>query len=123
MTALTLVIFGAVIALGRLAPRFWCRYLCPLGALLSLVSPLGLFRRRVSAECNRCMACQKACPMGAIAGRPARHPCAGMHPVPEVRRGLPAEGDLLSRLPSRDGRVFPLRSLAPGGSSPRWAGG
>ena len=50
--------------MSRLAPRFWCRYLCPLGALLSLVSPLGLFRRRVSEECNRCMACQKALPHG-----------------------------------------------------------
>jgi MauM/NapG family ferredoxin protein len=70
MTALTLLIFGGLIALSRLAPRFWCRYLCPLGALLSLVSPLGLFRRRVSEECNQCMACQQACPMGAIAEDP-----------------------------------------------------
>ena len=31
MMAVTLMIFGAVIALNRLAPRFWCRYLCPLG--------------------------------------------------------------------------------------------
>ena len=66
MTAVTLMIFGAVIALNRLAPRFWCRYLCPLGALLSLISPLGVFRRRVSSECNRCMVCRKSCPMGAI---------------------------------------------------------
>jgi ferredoxin-type protein NapF len=70
MAALTLLIFGAVIALNRLAPRFWCRYLCPLGALLSLIAPLGLFRRRVSPECNRCMVCRKQCPMGAIAEDP-----------------------------------------------------
>jgi len=70
MTVLTLVIFGAVIALGRLAPRFWCRYLCPLGALLSLISPLGVFRRRVSEACNQCMACRKGCPMGAIGEDP-----------------------------------------------------
>ncbi len=70
MTAVTLMIFGAVIGLNRLAPRFWCRYLCPLGALLSLISPLGLFRRRVSAECNQCTACQRQCPMGAIGEDP-----------------------------------------------------
>jgi ferredoxin-type protein NapF len=70
MTVLTLAIFGAVIALGRLAPRFWCRYLCPLGALLSLISPLGVFRRRVGEACNRCMACRKGCPMGAIGEDP-----------------------------------------------------
>ena len=66
MSAITLLIFGGIIALNRLVPRFWCRYLCPLGALLSLISPLGLFKRRVNEECNECMKCQKTCPMGAI---------------------------------------------------------
>jgi MauM/NapG family ferredoxin protein len=66
MSAITLLIFGGIIALNRLIPRFWCRYLCPLGALLSLISPLGLFKRRVNEACNECMKCQKTCPMGAI---------------------------------------------------------
>ena len=61
----TFLIFAGIIALGRLAPRFWCRYLCPLGALLSLVSPLGRVRRTVGPECPACGACQKTCPMGA----------------------------------------------------------
>jgi len=65
MSLVTFLIFGAIVALGRLAPRFWCRYLCPLGALLSLVSPLGRLRRKVGPECPACGACQVACPMGA----------------------------------------------------------
>jgi polyferredoxin len=67
MSAITLLIFGGLIALNRLAPRFWCRYLCPLGALLSLISPLGVFKRRVNQDCNECLICQKTCSMGAIA--------------------------------------------------------
>ena len=70
MTAITLLIFGGIIALNRLVPRFWCRYLCPLGALLSLISPLGLFKRRVNEDCNECLKCQKTCPMGAVGEDP-----------------------------------------------------
>jgi len=70
MTAITLLVFGGILFLNRLVPRFWCRYLCPLGALLSLISPLGLFKRRVSEDCNECLRCQKACPMGAVAEDP-----------------------------------------------------
>jgi len=66
MSAITLFIFGGIVLLNRLVPRFWCRYLCPLGAFLSLLSPLGLFKRRVSEDCNECLKCQKNCPMGAI---------------------------------------------------------
>jgi polyferredoxin len=89
MTAVTLMIFGTIIFLNRLAPRFWCRHLCPLGAFLSLLSPLGVFKRRVSDECNQCMACQKSCPMGAIDEDPLKtrgpeciqcRECAGICP-------------------------------------------
>ncbi|MBM4276744.1 MAG: 4Fe-4S dicluster domain-containing protein [Deltaproteobacteria bacterium] len=72
MSAITLLIFGGIIALNLLAPRFWCRYLCPLGAMLSLISPLGIFKRRVSEECNECKKCQKNCPMGAILDDPRK---------------------------------------------------
>ncbi|MDI6726696.1 MAG: 4Fe-4S binding protein [Smithellaceae bacterium] len=66
MTSITLLIFGTLIALSYFTPRFWCRYLCPLGAFLSLISPWGLFKRRVGPDCNRCLVCQQRCPMEAI---------------------------------------------------------
>jgi len=66
----TLILFSVIVSLSLIAPRFWCRYLCPLGALLSLFSPLGIFRRRVSAACNQCRQCQRICVMGAVADNP-----------------------------------------------------
>lgn len=56
-----------VIALGlnMVSKRFYCRYLCPLGALLALLGQ----RRRVRLEnimqgCRGCGSCDNACPMG-----------------------------------------------------------
>lgn len=66
----TLILFSVIVSLSLIAPRFWCRYLCPLGALLSLFSPLGIFRRRVSSACNQCRQCQRICVMGAVTENP-----------------------------------------------------
>ncbi len=59
-----------VVGLNVLADRFWCRYLCPLGGMLALLSKVALFRREVTDECNRCAQCAGACPMDTI--EPAR---------------------------------------------------
>ena len=67
---LTLILFSAIVSLNLLAPRFWCRYLCPLGALLSLLSSLGIFKRKVSSACNQCRECQRICAMGAVGKNP-----------------------------------------------------
>ncbi|MGE5221964.1 MAG: 4Fe-4S binding protein [Omnitrophica WOR_2 bacterium] len=59
-------VFFGVIALNLFAPRFWCRYLCPLGGLLGLVSKAALFKRRVGEECKACVLCTRGCPTGTI---------------------------------------------------------
>jgi len=60
------VFFVLVLALGVIRKRFWCRYLCPLGTLLSACSRVRFLRRFVSEGCTRCQKCLKACPVGAI---------------------------------------------------------
>ena len=59
-------VFLGILALNRLAPRFWCRYLCPLGGMLGLISKVSLLRRKVSPDCTGCKLCSAACPTGTI---------------------------------------------------------
>ena len=58
--------FLGIIGLNLIAARFWCRYLCPLGALLGLLSKMGVVRREVSDRCTSCDACARVCPTGTI---------------------------------------------------------
>ncbi len=63
---LTGFFFIAIIALNLLAERLWCRYLCPLGALLGFVSKAALFKRRVKDNCASCNLCAADCPTATI---------------------------------------------------------
>lgn len=54
------------IMLGSLfVGRFFCRYLCPLGALFAVVSRKRLYKiRRQSDSCTNCGLCTRSCSMG-----------------------------------------------------------
>lgn len=65
-------IFLSIILIERYRSRFWCRYLCPLGALLGLVSKKSILQRKVSPACTDCGICQRTCRMAAIADDPVK---------------------------------------------------
>ena len=71
---LSIMLFGAaLLVLGVFVGRPYCRYLCPYGALLSLLSRVSW--RGVSITPNKeldCGLCEEACPYGAIEGLRAR---------------------------------------------------
>jgi polyferredoxin len=59
-------VFLGVVLLNLFAHRTWCRYLCPLGGLLGLLSKIAIVRRKVSPDCNQCGVCARVCPTGTI---------------------------------------------------------
>ena len=67
------LVFTSIIALGTVARRFWCRNLCPLGALLGVLGKASPLRLAVSDRCTRCLRCVNECKMGAICEDPTQY--------------------------------------------------
>lgn len=62
--------FILILALEIIRPRYWCRNLCPFGALVSLPARYSLLNRRVTNACTYCGDCRNVCPMQAIGAEP-----------------------------------------------------
>ena len=57
------LIFLAALFLNKTRERFFCRYVCPLGALLGLFSRYNLFKLKIDeVRCTRCNLCSIHCP-------------------------------------------------------------
>jgi ferredoxin len=63
---LSIVLFIAVLSLGLLRPRFWCKYVCPSGAVFSLGNLFRATERKVESSCINCNKCIEICPFDAI---------------------------------------------------------
>ncbi len=96
LSGTALLIVGLLAVLSLLFENFWCRYLCPYGALLGLVSilsPWKISRRRET--CIKCGACTRACPnrIAVDKAQRVRSPectgclnCVNACPVPDTLR-------------------------------------
>ena len=65
-------ISGNMISLGVLIifmiisffiPRAFCKYFCPVGALLSILSIKSIFKLKLNNKCVKCRLCERKCPM------------------------------------------------------------
>ena len=63
---LSVLLFAGTFLLSLLGTRFWCRYVCPSGALLSCISQFGLGQRKVTDTCIGCGKCVEICPFDAV---------------------------------------------------------
>lgn len=105
-SGLTLAVSGTLAGLSLVTRNFWCRFLCPYGALLGLLSvgsPLKV--QRDEAKCIHCHRCTRNCPALLPVeklGRVRSPECIGC--LTCVSR-CPAPGALDATLPGR--RVVP----------------
>jgi polyferredoxin len=105
------IILAALVISSVLVQNFWCRYLCPYGALLGIVSFFSPLRIRRSEEtCIDCAKCAKACPSALPVDKLITIKSAECTGCLECVAICPAEGALQIALPrwtrtQNDGRL------------------
>jgi len=60
---------GLLLVASVFVRNLYCRFLCPLGAALGLVSALSVFKIKRWSECSSCAVCENTCEWGAIRQR------------------------------------------------------
>lgn len=59
------VLLVLIMIASMIIERFFCRYLCPLGAIFTILSKLRIIHvKKESTGCGACRQCTKSCPMG-----------------------------------------------------------
>ncbi|MHC4739187.1 MAG: 4Fe-4S binding protein [Planctomycetota bacterium] len=62
---LVFIMFLAAVLLNLVIPRFYCRFICPLGALFAIFSRFALWRiGKKQNECINCKLCERTCEGG-----------------------------------------------------------
>jgi polyferredoxin len=109
-----LIVIGVLVLASILVQNFWCRYLCPYGALLGLTSILSPLRiRRNPDSCIDCSKCAKACPSSLPVDKLVTIKSAECTGCLECVAVCPAEGALQMALPA----LIPARKKR----MPTWA--
>lgn len=96
---------------SMLVQNFWCRYLCPYGALMGLFSTLSPLKiRRTPSACIDCAKCAKACPAALPVDRLVKIQSAECLGCMQCVAVCPAEGALALTAPGK--RQVPAWAVA-----------
>ena len=107
------IVMAVLVMASVLVRNFWCRYLCPYGALMglaALASPLRI--RRDTSQCIDCGKCAKACPSALPVDKLITIQSAECTACLECVAECPAAGALLMAAPH--GRRVPAWAIAAG---------
>ena len=63
------IMLGVLLTASIFVRNLYCRFLCPLGAALGLLSSITVFKIKRWSECSTCALCEKTCEWGAIRQR------------------------------------------------------
>jgi polyferredoxin len=104
MSLTAVIVVGVLLLLSLVVEGVWCRYLCPYGALMGLVSlasPLKV--RREASLCSGCGHCAKVCPAGLAVDKLVQIRSVECTACMACVASCPAEGALRFSLPAAGG--------------------
>ena len=111
LSATSAIVLGILVLGSFFVQNLWCRYLCPYGALMGLVSLASPLRiRREPAKCIDCAKCAKACPSALPVDRLITIKSAECTGCLHCVASCPAAGALFLSVPRR--RRVPAWALA-----------
>jgi polyferredoxin len=114
-----IAIMATLVVLSILIQNFWCRFLCPYGALMGIVSTISPVKiRRDAQACIDCGKCNKACPSQLLVDNLVQIRSAECTGCMECVAVCPAENALQFALPPRRG--LNIENPSPAEIAARW---